>query len=170
MILIILGILTAASLPALQDFMQSHKSTLIQMQLLQVINYAQETARVRRLPISLCATNNQATCQGEWQDGQLIFIDEKKEGIVRNKRQIIQFLQAVISSGKVHFRAYPAYRQYLLFLPTGFSHENGSFWYCQQINSQANWAIILNQAGRARLQYPDQRGEIKDTNGQRLLC
>lgn len=154
-------ILAVLTLPPLQYFYLTTESTLLQSQLLQEINYAREAAHARKLPIGVSHSNNQPT---------LIFIDEYKNGLIQNKKQIIQVVSHINYQGELHFRSYPSYRHYLLFLPAGFSGENGTFWYCQHENAKPSWAMILNQAGRVRVQYPSKDGVIKDGRGQNLLC
>ena len=56
-------------------------------------------------------------------------------------------------------RAFPKNRTHLQFLPTGMTHaENGTFWSCDK--EQVRWAIVVSQAGRARMVLPDKNGKV----------
>ena len=156
-------ILAVLTIPSLENFYSLTKARVLQSQLLQEIDYAREAAYDRRLSVGLCPSGNQHTCTDNWMEGKLVFIDEED-------KQILKVIPPIFNQGYLHFRAYPAYLSYLLFLPRGFSQENGSFWYCISRNSTPSWAIILNQSGRARVQYPDSSGVIKDAQGKKLLC
>lgn len=158
----ILAILLAIFLPAARNFIHRTQDEILQGQLLQAIEQAKSEAQARHVSIGLCKN-------GEWNRGQLIFLDENADGVIRNSEQIISVVQASSQHGKIYWRAFPKYRDYLSFLPAGLTRsDNATFWHCHE--TSAIWAIIINKSGRARVIYPDKNGEIRDGHDQPLSC
>jgi len=165
----IIAILMAISFPAAHDFMTRTQDEILQAQLLRAIEIAKREARATHTPVALCQSNNQMTCAGNWQDGQLIFLDEQMDGVVHGNDQILTVMRTQSQHGSIHWRAFPGYRHYLLFLPTGFLHsDNGTFWHCHA--DKPIWAIIISKVGRTRVALPDEKGEIRDSHGKLLSC
>lgn len=164
----IIVILAAITLPAMTIFFQRTQDEILQQQIMHAISFAKSEAQSRHVPVSLCKSNNQETCQGKWEEGQLVFIDENKNGTVQDHEQILSVMQASSLHGNLHWRSFPLNRNYLLFLPAGLDFNNGSFWYCHE--SKAKWAIVINKSGRARVVNPDENGVVKDAHGKVLPC
>lgn len=165
----ILAILIAISLPTAHQFLSRTQDDILQRQLLRAIAIAKQEASARHAYIALCKSNNQETCDGAWEEGQLVFLDETGDGVINNSEQILAVIQTQSKHGSIKWRSFPAYRNYLLFLPTGLmKSDNGTFWHCHA-NTTA-WAIIINKSGRTRIAYPDKNGEIKDGHGKPLNC
>lgn len=170
-VLAIIAIFAVTSLPLLQHFIDYNRSKMLQTELLNTLEFARQEAQIRHLPIGICKSNNNQNCAGDWIDGQLVFIDENKDGIVNDKKQVLSIIKTHLSQGLLRWRSFPMYRQGLLFLPTGRTRsDNGTFWYCSSMSVLPRWAIILNKSGRTRVAYPDQHGIIKDGEGSVLMC
>jgi len=166
--LTIIAILTAITLPVARNFISRTQDEILQKQLLRSIESAKFEAQARHAVVALCKSNNQTTCGGEWDNGQLIFLDENADGVIQRNKQIITVVQAS-HHGSIHWRSFPRYQNYLSFLPSGLMNSNnGSFWHCHA--ASAMWAIIINKAGRARVVYPDKSGVIKGPRGKPLMC
>jgi type IV fimbrial biogenesis protein FimT len=165
----ILAILLAITLPLTQNFILHTQDEILQGQLIQAVKQAKSEAQARHALVGLCKSANQTSCSGEWNQGQLIFLDENADGDVHNSEQILAVLQTASQHGKIYWRSFPGYRDYLSFLPTGLmSSDNGTFWHCHE--TSPIWAIIINKAGRIRIAYPDENGEIRDGHAQPLSC
>lgn len=167
----IIAIIFSFSLLELRFFFENSNDAILQAQLLQSIQVAQHEAQVRRIPVALCNSKNQMTCSGGWRDGQLVFMNERKDGVVSDSGQILAVIHSFLPRGKLHWRAFPYYRDYLLFLPNRQkSTDNGMFWLCHAQNEQPVWAIALAKSGRVRALSPDKNGVIKDAHGKELRC
>lgn len=167
--LLISAILVTFSIPLSKHFLQHTHDDIMQRQLLRAIDLAKFESQSRHLPVSLCKTKNEMNCGGDWKNGLLIFLDENADGIVREQTQIISVIQMMSQHGSLHWRSFPGYRNYILFLPTGWMRsDNGTFWHCHE--KLPVWAIVMNKLGRTRVVYPDQNGEIKDDHGKPLFC
>jgi len=167
--LTIIAILIAISLPTAHHFISQTRDDILQRQLLRAIAVAKQEASARHAFIALCKSKNQETCDGAWEEGQLVFLDETADGVIKNNEQIIAVIQTQSKHGSIKWRSFPAYRNYLSFSPTGLmKSDNGTFWHCHAETTV--WAIIINKAGRTRVVYPDKNGEIKDSHGKPLTC
>jgi type IV fimbrial biogenesis protein FimT len=163
--------LIAITLPLLQPIWRSFQHKMLQQQLLRAIKIASQEARILHQPISVCKTEDNRTCSGNWIKGQIIFVDKKEDGIIHHPKQILLKRHMPASLGMIHWRSFPLDRDYLLFLPSRLTQqENGTFWYCDEAASAPAWAIILSKSGRTRTVYPNRDGVIKDGSGQALRC
>jgi Tfp pilus assembly protein FimT len=170
-ILSITAILVTLSFPLLRYFLNRHQDEMLQSQLQQAIETASQEARIKGVPIGLCASQTGTRCRGEWQEGLLLFIDEKEDGVIHDQAQRLAVFSLKSAPGKLHARSYPAYRQHLLFMPSGLMpSDNATFWFCYRERTQPSWAMMLSKSGNTRLVYPDQDGVIKDAQQQPLRC
>lgn len=155
-ILISLSIVIMTSmivLPTLKQFVESHQDELLLQQLLTAISLAKSAAKTHHVPVSICQSNNQTTCGSTWEKGQLVFVDRSKSGVIRDSRDLISIFPAV-PRGNLHWHSFQRYKNFPLFLPTGFGNNNGTFWYCR--NHTLIWAIRINKADRVRVSHSSQ--------------
>lgn len=147
--------------------LDSAKDSLMRNQLLNLISSAKLQAYSQHTPIVICKTRDHLGCNGNWEDGLLLFQNKEKDGIVHDKNEIIRVLES-FNHGHLYFRSFPYYRNYLLFLSDGYSSDNGTFWHCHQTKVQ--WAISVSKTGLTHSLFPDENGEIKDGNNHVLTC
>ncbi len=158
--LVIISIVFAYVVPSFRFFLAKSQDQVSVGQLLRAISLARSEAQLRGKAISLCKSADHATCSGQWQEGALLFVDEKESGELVHANNVIKILYAVSQTGKLFWRS-SLHRDYLQILPTGLTPgENGTFWFCDSHATHPSWAIIINQAGRARVAYPDEQGKI----------
>ncbi len=169
--LFIIGILITLSLPMLKSFIERTDDELMQSQLLRAIALARLETGIRHMPVTLCKSKDRKHCTGDWKDGWIVFVDPNEEGVVYRTDQILTVMQTTARYGKLYWRSFPVYRDYLLFLPNRvMSSNNGTFWYCRYSTLAPAWAIVMNKFGRVRTVYPDSHGEIRDNQGKFLRC
>lgn len=162
-------ILATISFPMLKNIWQSAENNRLRDQLLQMISLAKSESQNRHMGISLCRSSDGVTCGDNWDDGYFIFVDENADGIVHDKEQIILIKQTNSAHGKLHWRSFPLYRNYIHFSPAGLTRsDNGTFWYCHE--KTAVWSITMNKQGRTYVTLPDKLGKIKDEHGRVLVC
>lgn len=140
-------------IPSYNTLISNTEDNIMTSQLLRAIHLAQTEAMMRQELITF------KKLSGGWEQGYEISIDDKTLHRFLNPKH----------KGQWHWRAFPVHREDLQFLRTGVSRsENGTFWYCQKNNSKPRWAVILNQAGRARVVYPNKEGKIENIHP--LIC
>jgi len=156
----IAAIITAISISSWNQFSQKSQAEVAMLQLQRAIALAREEAITRHEDITLCKSNDQKNCSGDWQDGY----------IIKNSASVLQEFEAA-SNGILLLRAFPRNQDHLNFSPNGFSiSENGTFWYCSTRAKNPSWALIMNRAGRVRVELPNQKGFILDDKGKPLEC
>jgi Tfp pilus assembly protein FimT len=165
--IMLMGILAGMSLPFWSNFTSNVEAKILLSQLSDTIAFSKEAAQLYQQPIALCKSNNQKTCSGSWINGQIIFLDENKNG--ENQGRPLRVITPLTSQGKLYFRSYPIYRNYLLFFPE-FVNDNGTFWYCGAHDKMPVWAVMLSQMGNIHVRYRDKDGLLKDARGRLLLC
>lgn len=169
MSLTIIAILTAISLPAARNFYLHTQDETLQKQLLHAIEISKQEAIAHHARVALCQSNNQMTCTGSWEQGQLVFLDEYMNGMVLNHEQIISVIQTGSQHGRIFWRSFPRYRNYLVFLATGLmKSDNGTFWHCHA--DLPMWALLISKSGRVRIVYPNEKNELKDGQLKPLTC
>lgn len=168
--IIIIGILSLLSFPSMQHLANRGHDQLLQANILNTIHTAQIEAEVRGLPISVCFSNASLWCGGASTNRLLVFIDESGKGVLHDKQQLLANTQINLHKGRIMWRAYPRYRDFIHILPTHWlSADNGMFWYCRLSQKQPVFAIAVNKSGGSRVIYPVD-GEIKDSRGRVLHC
>lgn len=167
----IMSILLLIAFPLSKIFFDHSREQVLQSQLLHAIQVARDEARVRGVAVVLCKSKDQRRCSGDWINGQIVFMDKNQDGIVHDPSQILMVFQLGSQQGILHWRSFPVFRDYLLFLPSGFPrNDNGTFWYCPASAHLPAWAIVIAKSGRVRIVLPDQHGVIKDDQGKMLSC
>ena len=66
-------ILLALAVPAFNDFVQANRISAQANELVTAINLARDEALKRRQTVSICNSNDGATCSGTWVDGWIVF-------------------------------------------------------------------------------------------------
>jgi type IV fimbrial biogenesis protein FimT len=153
-------ILLLNAIPNESIFITKSQDEVMSQQLLRAIYLARSEAIARGVSIMLCSSADLKTCSGNWLQGY----------IVKTNENIISTYQNVTTVGKVNWRLFPKGREDLKFLPSGFLDvENGTFWYCSPDSAKPHWAIVMSPSGRARIELPNEAGDIVDSHSQ-LLC
>lgn len=159
--LFIVMILLAFFIPSEAIFYSKARDEVMSSQLLRALNLARSAAVTRGEIITLCKSNNQKTCAGDWQDGYIIYTDNK----------ILYSFHNSVNKGVLRWRAFPKHADDIQYLPSGMLRiENGTFWYCQKGIKKPRWAIVINMSGRARVVYPDKMGNIEVNLEKELNC
>lgn len=169
--LTIMAIILAIAVPNLNAIYDRANDEIIQSQLLSAIEAAQNEALALHVPVAICKSTDHKNCGGNWEDGYLTFINEDKNGVLLRKEQLLNMVQTSARGATIHWRLFPFYREYLLFLPRSLATtDNGTFWLCHAKEKYPVWAIMMNKFGRTRVTYPGKDGEIKDSNDKALRC
>lgn len=158
--LMLFAILSGLTLTSFNTISHRVKNQLAQSQLVQAIHLAQDQARLRGVPVAFLSRK---------EGGYLVFLNEKRDGVLSDRNQIIAVFYERSKQSKLIFRSYPKYRKYLLFFPGLVQNDNSSFWYCSG-SEFPDWVMTLSQLGRTRLKIPDETGQIKNSQGDVYRC
>lgn len=149
----VMGIVTALAVPNLQQFMQNNRAAADANALIGALNIARNEAITRGVPVTVCASDDGATCAGNetWSTGWIVFTDGvAPTGDVNNGADpdtVLRVFPALTGGSALNAdAAFVAYR------PNGFLANAAapafdlSVEYCTGDN---NRQITLNLQGRA---------------------
>jgi Tfp pilus assembly protein FimT len=152
--------LLGIGMPSLYDIVQKRKADLRMHRLLGAIQFARSEAIKHDMTIILCASKDGQTCNGRWNEGQIVFVPESSALVsVAGDMPIKKILR--VFSGFQHanlvWRGFRA-RHALLFAPLGLQKRaNGRFIYSTKDGNQRfEREIVINRSGRARLLRSDE--------------
>lgn len=167
----IMGLILVMTLPGLMNFYHHSVEEQVLLRLLRVLTFAHQEAVIKRMAVAVCKSSDSQHCLGEWSDGQIVFVDSYGDGSIRSKEQVLAVRQGIKQNGYLYYRAYPHYRNYLLFTSHGWmANDNGTFWYCAKEQVHPVWALVLAKSGIIRTVYPNAGGQIRDSHGRVLSC
>ncbi len=168
-VLVLIVLVSLISYSYLHKLLQRTKANPVLIELSQAINFARTQARIRHIPIAVCQSDDSHHCSNKNGNYLLVFFNENENGVINNDEELLAKFK--FEQGILYSRLFPFYRHFLLFLPSGvMQSDNASFWYCFSHTEKPVWALILNQAGRLRMVYPDEEGNVVDSHDQKFLC
>lgn len=88
--LAIVGILATVALPNMSSFIKNEQLTSSINSLLSHLQYARSESILRHRQIVVCASNDEATCSGNWIDGWIIFNDDDQSGDLSGSETILK--------------------------------------------------------------------------------
>ena len=121
--------------------------------------------------VTLCHSEDAKVCGGEWQDGQLVFVDRNANRQVDSEDNILRVWPALAKGATLRWQAFGATHS-LQFQPTGFTNgQNGTFIYCPSPTATTTArGLIVAQSGRVRFTQADANGQHLDNNAEPLNC
>lgn len=146
--LLVLAILSAVSwavIPFLNDQLRENRAELFLRRLTMAIFMTRSEAMQRGTPLQFCGSSDQKTCDGRWQDGQII--------AVRSSGQVVQYYQALPTGYRLIWRSSFGRNEGLIFTAEGFTHgQQGTFYYCppRRYEQHARGLVVL-RSGRVRV-------------------
>jgi len=118
--------------------------------------YSRTEALKRHSTITLCRSNDGATCirTNDWENGWMIFTDNNRNRVVDEKDEIIRTSNGLDHVGSLTLGS--GYYYYIMFSSTGAAYPRNTFKVCRP-GTQPR-AIILYASGRARVSRLDSSG------------
>lgn len=137
----LISILVFVGVPAMQHLTTRNRVNTYVNQLVTAINFARSEAIKRGQPVIFCGSGNLKNCDGQWQKGQIILMNN----------HIARVFQALPAGDQLSWSSSLGKDTALEMLPTGFTNgQNGSFIYCPHDKQYAK-KIVINQTGRVRV-------------------
>ncbi len=198
--LAVFGIVTALAFPGFKLYQQNSNRVTQINDLVATFNLARSEAVKRNLPVSVCASTDQATCSNvnNWTTGWIVFVDDNLNGVTdatdgngvfdtgaANEKTLLQahgrlsganLVYTDIANGAVavmfNGRGMPT-----VFNAAGGKTNSATFMRCDdRRNTDANpdanaRAVILTASGRTRLSRDsDKNGVQEDATNTNLKC
>jgi type IV fimbrial biogenesis protein FimT len=166
------GILVSMSMPNLGDMLQKNAAETVLNDLARTMTMARVSAVSHGQMVTLCRSADQKSCNGEWHNGMLVFLDHDSDRIVDTSDRILHVTSPATTPGTLKLRSFPN-RQYLQFTPAGvINNQTGNFTWCPADNdARQAQQLIFNITGRVRFATDsDQDGLVEGADGTPLSC
>ncbi len=149
--LAVVAILVTVGVPSMRDLMTKSRLSGQVQELSAALSLVRSEAIKRGVPISLCKSNNNSSCGGNWGDGWIAFIDSDNNGSrdtsLGSTESILHVfpslsggytLSATDSSGTA--------MNYITYSRFGMAKDNATFVFCKGGDITKAKAIILAKA------------------------
>ncbi len=169
--IVIVMIVALVSVNILNFMTRRTRDESLRVSIFQLFQEARTNADNLNKTITLCLSRDQEKCGGDWNDGVILFVDQRGDGAVDRDDNIISVTRLKQQDGRLFARFYPLHRDYLQFKPGNQdSGDNGTVWYCHTNEHTPVWAIKINRMGMASSELPNKDGVINDAEGNELRC
>ncbi len=151
--LAIIGLLLAMAIPAIGGFVASGRRAEITNDLLLAMKTARSESEKRVLPVTVCASSDQASCAGSgkaFDSGWVLFVDVDDDGEIDAGETVL---------AHAGYQGTPSHTVYstrsrFTFRPFGASATNGSIYVCDDRGAAHSRAVVIALSGRARVETP----------------
>ena len=166
------GILATLSVPNLNAMLQTHAAETLLDDLARTMSMARSSAVFQGQMVTMCRSDDNKGCNGEWHNGVLVFLDRNGNRIVDPGDEVLHITQAARLPGTLLLRSFPN-KQYLQFTPAGIiNNQTGNFTWCPA-DKDARQArqLIFNITGRVRFAIDADKDGIREgADGKPLSC
>lgn len=145
-------LLLTMGVTAYQHLIASNKTTVYLNQIVTTIYYARSEALKQHLPVTICKSNNSQQCNGNWQDGWIVFVDPHNKMQPESAQQILRVYHALPQGDHLSWRASLHKNDALQFNALGNARQDGTFIYCPHNNKQYAGAVVISLTGRVRIE------------------
>lgn len=153
LVVIVLLIMTTLMISAQWVEWLNITATAIQVnQLIAAINFARSEAIKHNVSVSLCPSTDGISCQGNWHEGYLVFIDKGQQSHVPNPASLLRVYRRTAQQGRIIWHGKGVFQVH----PIGLAMaHNSHFSYCPP-NKDIRYAreIIISTTGRVRVVQP----------------
>jgi len=139
-------ILLLAAVPSYHHIFARNKQADLVNHLIAAIHAARSEAVARNQVVVLCGSGDGKQCDGQWQEGQLMVLDQNQ--------QVLRTYSGLPSGDQLWWRSSLGYNTELKLAPSGFTDgQQGSFYYCPRENARQYGArIIVSGSARVRVE------------------
>ncbi len=168
--LTIMAILASLALPAYANVIKRNNSLSLAYQLISLVQLARSEAVTRRVPITLCGSSNDFSCNKNNPKSFLVFNDANNNH-QHDDSETLYYSSLLKDRGIFYFNVSRG-ADYLRFRPEGSAIEFGNITYCPADGDEhygIHW--ILNAGGRLRLaQDKNGNGIPEKSDGKDIRC
>ena len=164
------ALIMAVAVPSYKTSASNNQLVLQVNTLNSVLQYARGNAIKEKLPVTVCASEDQATCSGnnEWETGWIVYITDSA-----NNDTLLKVGESATAETTIRASNFNDNTQ-LAFDATGILTNNesrGTFTVCDERGDIKARALILNAVGRTQKSY-DQTDDniVEDDTGANVTC
>ena len=146
-----ISIVVAIAIPSMTTFNQNDRLVTNINTMIGHLAYARSEAVKRSQQVSICVSNDTATCTGgnNWEDGWIIYIDADASNTFDATEEILRAQQALGSNQTITPTTFASQVTYDY---RGFATSTGSFQLCDNRSGPYGKTISISNTGRVRLQ------------------
>ncbi len=139
-------ILLLVTIPVFQDLFLRNKTANTIDRLVNAVHLARSLAQAENQMISFCGSQDGLHCDGQWQAGQIMLIDQTQ--------QVLRHFSGIPSGDRLWWNSSLSANNVLKLSPTGFTDgQRGSFYYCPKVNpDRYGVQLIIADSGRVRVE------------------
>ncbi|MEE9397867.1 MAG: GspH/FimT family pseudopilin [Methylococcales bacterium] len=161
------AILLTVGIPSFRSMTLNNKRNTEINKLVTDLAVARSESIKRGFNVSVCKSNDNATCSGTWADGWIVFVNTDND------------IPAVVDAGELIIRVSQGsnwvpsgeYSTHITYSPTGFVNSGGHLKYCDDRGAKFARAVILEISGRTTLSTDSNNNRThEDENGSDLTC
>lgn len=173
--LLVLSVLLVIAAPSLSSFIKNNRMLSHTYAMRAALDGARSEALAQRSFVTLCRSNDGATCSGEWKDGYIAFVDSNGDGVVDNPSDPAGdqvFIAKVVDVDTIDI-AYSNAQNRVRFDSQGYARGfSGTFTICDDRGDTEAQGLIVTAGGmvRAAIEYPNDPGIVRDGEGDELDC
>ena len=133
---------------------------------------ARSEAVTQNITISVCSSNDQATCSGTWSDGWITFSDENEDGTIDGGDLDELLFVADALKADNELRLVAGTTGMIQYQSSGYSDQSGVFISCPgDQDTDYSRALIVSSSGMVRKSRDsDSNGIYEDNLGVDLTC
>ncbi len=168
--LAIAAILITLTMPSFQSSIEKNRISSINDKLVFTLQFARSEAVVRGKSITVCRSDDQASCSGSWDDGWIVFVDEDADRTIDGDDTLLRVSEAVPVNYDVALDSSPTTS--FQFDKNGFAPEDGTFHVCGPSDEDGDARGLLIRASGSMRQAVDTNsdGVREDHNGAEMSC
>ena len=150
--LAVFGILVVMGVPSFTSYTRSNRLVTETNSFVGSINYARSEAVKRRSHVTMCQSNDGATCtDAGWATGWIVFVntDNDSPAQVDGGEEILRVYGAITTNSSLAASA--NFSDFITYTPKGFPTAQGEFILCNSSGADSARSITVNRIGRVTL-------------------
>jgi len=164
----IAGILLTFAVPSFTESIQNNRMATQINELHATLSFARSEAVKRNRTVTVCRSDNATNCNGDWQDGWIVFLDTNFDGTFNGTDEILRVHGGLNEDMTLDFD-----QTRVSYGSSGIATGgmNGTFTLCDQRGDLRSKGLIIGASGRPRLaQDSDENGIPEDGSDSDLAC
>jgi len=143
----LISIVTAFAIPSMTTFSQNDRLTTNINTLVGHLGLARSESVKRSQQVSICASSDNSTCTGNWEDGWLVYADTNNDGSLNGTDEILRVQQAL---GNGNNMTPTGIGTQVTYDNRGFVTAGGSFLLCDYRPGDFGKTLTITNTGRVR--------------------
>ena len=147
----LVSIVMAIAIPSMTTFNQNDRLVTNINTLIGHLAYARSEAVKRSQQVSICVSNDAATCTGgnNWEDGWIVYIDADGSNTFDASEEVLRAQQALTGNQTL---TPTTFATQVIYDYRGFATSTGSFQLCDNRTGPYGKTITISNTGRVRFQ------------------